>query len=250
MSWHYSLGPGAVCSVASYLDGIRSERLKSTPTVAECCCSDSATDTCLSSQSGTTLQPSTPSPGGDALTSCPADSPAKTLALPAEGPGLMERVRACGESIAESLKNAGLSLSLRKTPRTCGPADLAESSKTLPAWGTMLAGELWELGTLAPPTADSECGYWPTPTANDAKGGRAVPPDARWVGLTTCYRNDGKKLQIGLQTAVRKIEPGPLNPGFSEWLMGWPIGWTESRPLETAKFQQWWQLHSAFCQAG
>lgn len=25
-----------------------------------------------------------------------------------------------------------------------------------------------------------------------------------------------------------------LNPQFAEWLMGWPIGWTELKPLETA----------------
>lgn len=25
-----------------------------------------------------------------------------------------------------------------------------------------------------------------------------------------------------------------LSPRFAEWLMGWPIGWTELKPLETA----------------
>jgi hypothetical protein len=32
---------------------------------------------------------------------------------------------------------------------------------------------------------------------------------------------------------------GQLNPEFAEWLMGWPIGWTGSQPLATAKFQSW-----------
>lgn len=31
-----------------------------------------------------------------------------------------------------------------------------------------------------------------------------------------------------------------LNPQFAEWLMGWPIGWTELKPLGT-EFLQWWQ---------
>ena len=35
---------------------------------------------------------------------------------------------------------------------------------------------------------------------------------------------------------------GQLNPPWVEWLMGWPIGWTDLKPLETDKFQQW--LHS------
>ena len=35
----------------------------------------------------------------------------------------------------------------------------------------------------------------------------------------------------------------PPNPPFLEWLMGWPIGWTAIRPLETGKYQQWLDLH-------
>jgi hypothetical protein len=35
---------------------------------------------------------------------------------------------------------------------------------------------------------------------------------------------------------------GQLNPDWTEWLMGWPIGHTASAPLATDKFQQW--LHS------
>lgn len=43
---------------------------------------------------------------------------------------------------------------------------------------------------------------------------------------------------------------GPLNPTWCEWFMGWPVGWTESRPLETARFQQWLHSHGACCQRG
>lgn len=37
---------------------------------------------------------------------------------------------------------------------------------------------------------------------------------------------------------------GQLNPPWVEWLMGWPIAWTELEPLETARFQQWPHSHS------
>ena len=40
---------------------------------------------------------------------------------------------------------------------------------------------------------------------------------------------------------------GPLNPMWVEWLMGWPLGWTDLELLETAKFQQWLQLHGVSC---
>jgi len=39
---------------------------------------------------------------------------------------------------------------------------------------------------------------------------------------------------------------GPLNPTWVEWLMGWPLEWTDLKPLETDKFQQWQQQHSDF----
>lgn len=38
---------------------------------------------------------------------------------------------------------------------------------------------------------------------------------------------------------------GPLNPTWVEWLMGWPIGWTDLQPLEMAKFRQWCDSHGA-----
>jgi hypothetical protein len=28
---------------------------------------------------------------------------------------------------------------------------------------------------------------------------------------------------------------GPLNPEWVEWLMGWPLGWTDLKPLEMDK---------------
>lgn len=50
----------------------------------------------------------------------------------------------------------------------------------------------------------------------------------------------------GLATVVKSMEPdigGPLNPDWEEWLMGWPIGWTDLRPLETDKFRSWLRSH-------
>lgn len=36
---------------------------------------------------------------------------------------------------------------------------------------------------------------------------------------------------------------GKLNPNWVEWLMGWPIGWTDLKPLATGKFRQWLRKH-------
>jgi len=36
---------------------------------------------------------------------------------------------------------------------------------------------------------------------------------------------------------------GKLNPTWVEWLMGWPLGWTDLKPLAMDKFQQWLEQH-------
>jgi len=40
---------------------------------------------------------------------------------------------------------------------------------------------------------------------------------------------------------------GSLNPTWVEWLMGWPLGWTDLKPLEMDKFLWWLQQHSGSC---
>jgi hypothetical protein len=54
------------------------------------------------------------------------------------------------------------------------------------------------------------------------------------------------KLRGEDSAAKRSRLGGSLNPDWVEWLMGWPIGWTDLKPLETDKFRQWWQQHGGF----
>ena len=42
----------------------------------------------------------------------------------------------------------------------------------------------------------------------------------------------------------QQTPPMRLNPAWVEWLMGWPIGHTELKPLVTDKFHEWQQQHS------
>jgi len=70
---------------------------------------------------------------------------------------------------------------------------------------------------------------WRTPQSRDWKGpcGRA-------------YKGEAKDLPSQTQQA------GQLNPSWVEWLMGWPIEWTDLKPLETDKFRNVQQWHSEF----
>ena len=116
---------------------------------------------------------------------------------------------------------------------------------------------------------------WPTPTAFDAhgvsslrkdnniqKGGRhgvSLNHAVMWPTATaTAYKGwspnhnradtdnrldytvEREAYQSGQQTP-----PLRLNPVWVEWLMGWPLGWTDLKPLEMGKFQEWQQQHSA-----
>ena len=71
-------------------------------------------------------------------------------------------------------------------------------------------------------------GKWPTPTAHMAKETNA-PSEA--------MRNE---------PSLSSRVGGKLNPTWVEWLMGWPLGWTDLRPLEMDRFQQWQQQRGGF----
>jgi DNA (cytosine-5)-methyltransferase 1 len=58
---------------------------------------------------------------------------------------------------------------------------------------------------------------WPTPTAHNAKETNAKSESNRNTPTLAA--------QAG----------GKLNPTWVEWLMGWPLGWTDLKPLETGK---------------
>jgi hypothetical protein len=91
-----------------------------------------------------------------------------------------------------------------------------------------------ELTTPALPTSAKESGYWPTPDASmGARGGSTNKTNRR--------PNGGKK-----QITINDVVGGRPNPNWTEWVMGWPIGWTDLKPLETGKFQEWLRLHSPY----
>jgi hypothetical protein len=45
---------------------------------------------------------------------------------------------------------------------------------------------------------------------------------------------------------VNGVTGGPLNPMWVEWLMGWPLGWTDLKPLEMDKFRAWLRSHGRY----
>lgn len=100
-------------------------------------------------------------------------------------------------------------------------------------------------------------GTWPTPTKADADGGSGS--DGREGGLnlrTAVHRqifptptvNDSKNDNPPSQ-ALRNTPPlnvvvgGQMNPMWVEWLMGWPLGWTDLHVSAMDRFRQWCDSH-------
>jgi DNA (cytosine-5)-methyltransferase 1 len=79
---------------------------------------------------------------------------------------------------------------------------------------------------------------WPTPQASDNR-------DRGNLGSGAILRRKEKGKQIGLSQSVSD-QSGALNPPWVEWLMGWPLEWTDLNPLETARFQAWLRSHGEF----
>jgi hypothetical protein len=64
---------------------------------------------------------------------------------------------------------------------------------------------------------------WPTPRTAGMCGGTGS-----WDLLK-------KNTTIEEARAMGAGNGGKLNPEWVEWLMGWPLGWTDLKPLETDK---------------
>ena len=260
MSYTFLQEQGEVSSVDNFSGIPQSVLSKLNSTQDKSCCNDNETECCPSSPSGTMSAPLTENLGEEQLMLFAEDSPAKT-SVPQERESVLEEsVRDYGQNMPELLARYGLSLSLRKTPRYCGVAGLTLSLETCPNWGMMQDGVCWELGTSVHPIKEIGCGSWPIPTRRDYKGTNS--PE----GL---IRKDGKSRMDQLPNAVKYSTPqsrdwkgtsggfqkgkdlpgqvgGHLNPAWVEWLMGWPVGWTDLKPLETDRFQQRQQQHGTF----
>lgn len=78
---------------------------------------------------------------------------------------------------------------------------------------------------------------WPTPCASASKGSSPA-------ALTR--KNGRDRSNDRIDHAVMASDGGQLNPEWVEWLMGWPIGHTALKPLETARYREWMQQHSPY----
>lgn len=232
MSWLFSRALVGASWGGISLDGGPSAPLNSTTTPQAFSWLAKTTGASRRSRSGMTCEPLTDAHGEAVLTWCLEDSLARTSAQQGKAPALTAPAPASGERWRGSLAKYDRASSSWKTPQCSLLAGLDAFSETWPRWGTMQNGECWGHATPERHTAETASGLWPTPCTRD------------WKGASTAQNADVSRwtnwLHVKFSQGRRTTYP---NPECSESVMGWPLGWTELKPLATDRFRQWCDLH-------
>ena len=207
----YSLAQEEESSAGRCLDGAPSVLLRSIPTPQGYLSQDRTKAFCRLSRSGMTLGLLTDDRGEELLMLFLAGSLVRTLPSPEREQGLMEADQDYGKKWRGLSVRYDLDTLSWRTHQCLSGEDLQESSLILPKWGSMRGGELSERMMSALPTNERGSGLWPTPLYRDFRSNQRSPESRKKWG-TVC---------------LPEVVGGRLNPTWVEWLMGWPLGWTE-----------------------
>ena len=131
----------------------------------------------------------------------------------------------CGMSSPESwAKWDPGSLSWKMLLRSVA-VDSPLSLERLPISGTMRNGQLYPHRNLEPSTNESGRSLLPTICAREGRDW------SRSHILAKLDKGDGvaKRICSKSLTALSYLDPLGLHPCFGEWMMGFPVGWTDLR---------------------
>lgn len=245
MSWLFSRALVAAFSRANCSAIEPSAPLSVIPTQHKFWRNDRTMEPSQLSRFGLTCAVLTADHGEELLTWFLGAFPARTSPQPARASESKGPARGSGSTWHASSARFSLSRLTWRTHGDLWTEDLHWSSVILPKWGSMLTGELWERTTSARLMSASVSGWSgetvPTPSVAMGKGSSER-------ALT---RADGRtRLRNRLDYWVeRDGRHGRLSPDYVEWVMGWPIGWTDLQPLEMGRFREWLLQHSPSCPA-
>jgi hypothetical protein len=247
MSWLYSQALVDAYLGENFLDGEPSAPSNGNPTPQAYLSPDKMTDFSRLSRFGMTYKPLTEDHGAAVLTSFLAAFPARTSVLREKELESQVSGQGCGPTWRASLARFDPATFSWKTAQLSLLGESESSSVIWPRSGMTVDGECWELPMLEPTTSATGSGWWPTPTVcgnYNRKGASATSGD----GLATAVRmwptpTAHNSKETNAPSEANRNTPtlaaqagGKLNPMWVEWLMGWPLGWTDLKPLETDKF--------------
>lgn len=220
MSWHFSQALVVEFSGVVCLDGKQFARLSLNRTMRLFSANDKMMEFCRRSPSGMMCEPLTAKFGEAVLMSFLEGFPVKPIPQQLLGK-TMQTIsgRKCGESWQMSLPGTYL-------PKTSAKKQSTSQQMILSRWVTKSNALPYQRLTWVLTTFGKDTGYVHTPTCT---ANYSAPSMQKWKSCKNFVHAFGS--------------PTPMN---HEWLMGWPIGWTDLQPLEMDKFQRWLHLHGKF----
>ena len=237
MSWLFSR-----VLVEEYLgvissDGEQSVQSSGNPTQLAYCAPDKMTDFSRLSRFGMMFKPLTEDRGEELLMSYLEGFHVKTSPQPEKVQALTESEAECGKKWHGSFAKYDQDSSSWKTHQCSLLGGLDEFLETWPQWGLMRNGECWDQSTQNYRLIEIDCGLLPAPLATDWKETGKVERQAKdWEN-----QDYGHQKRPAMFYASFYKESMP--PEFEEIMMGWPLGWTDLKPLEMDKFQRWLDAH-------
>lgn len=227
-------------------------------------------------------KPSTEGHGADSSRLSLEDSHVRTSALQVKAQESTESAVGYGQRWPASLAKYDPDLRSWKTAQRSLIEDSDECSVIWPRSGMTVNGECWELPMLVRRTKETGCGLWLD--MHSQHGSNVDAATNSGATSTTCMLSSATvhQLKNGTQTRIwptptataykgwsqnhnradtndrldytiereayshgQQTPPMRLNPDWVEWLMGWPIGWTDLKPLEMDRCHYALQQHGA-----
>jgi len=268
MSWLFSQALVEEYSEGISLDGAQSAQSSGSHTQQAYCAPDKMTAFSRLSRFGMMYKPLEESRGEELLTLYLAAFRVPTFPLQETEQESKESNQECGEKWHGLLARFDQDTHLWRTVQCSLLEDLNESLQTLPQWGMTVGGELYLLPTLVQNTNENESGLSLVPTPTSSTGGanhnspstlagkrytmnlagfaQKYPSRNMWgtpkaQDSRHALRDRGKG-NLGEQVSGLH-NGGKLNPTWTEWLMGWPLGWTDLKPLVMDKSHSALQPH-------
>lgn len=176
------------------------------------------------------------------------DSLAKMSAAPVNAPAFPASVQDCTGNWCEPFAWYDRATQSWRTWQRCLTMEWAEFSETWPRAGLTLNGIAYRRAPSAPLTSEIGFLLLPTPTAStggvltvlrgyETKHAGTLPtPAARDTRSGKASEETHGKNSRPLNEVLCKMggnQSGRMNPRFREWMMMFPIGWSELRPPVT-----------------
>jgi hypothetical protein len=244
MSWLFSQALVEEYLGENFLDGELSVQSSGKPIQQAYCAPDKMTDFLRVSRFGMTFKPLTDIPGEELSMSSVVAFHVRTLVPQEKAQELMENDQECGEKWRGSFTKYDPDSCSWKTHQCSLIEDWELFLETWPQSGLMLNGECWERQTLGLNTTEREFGLLPdnerffhTPTTGSSGGSNSRKAMQKrgvtWPTPTT-GTDGGNAGGSGVRRTAKEngtYVPSSINPNLQEWLMGWPLGWTDLKPL-------------------